>query len=235
MQSGVAAAQEVDAAREEQLNAQVQQYVQMMQPLMWRELDFIRQVCDLTPEQRPKIKAAAEAGVKQAARDMLQPRLAVRGRTPASASMTIRADIAKALTATLSAEQLARYSAEAAQRKQADKQAAIGSAVAQIDTALFLNQQQREKIVEAIDANWREGWEQWLMLWQYGGQYYPQIPDALVTPHLSDEQKTVWRGLQKVDFNSWGGGNERLGADNEWWEGKPPATNEKDKPAQSAP
>src|SRR2546425_6387578 len=51
----------------------IQQYVQLLQPTMWRELDFIRQVCDLTPEQRPKVKTAADAAVKEAAKAMLKP------------------------------------------------------------------------------------------------------------------------------------------------------------------
>jgi hypothetical protein len=135
----------------------------------------------------------------------------------------------------LSKEQLARYAAEDAKRQEADKQAAIQSAVAQVDGALFLTQEQREKIVEAIDNNWQDGWEQWIKMWQYDGRYFPQIPDQHVTPHLNDEQKTVWRGLQKVNVNSWGGHNEQA-VDNVWWEGKTDdAGDGKDKPAATAP
>src|SRR5215204_1706980 len=36
-------------------DARIQQYVQLLQPAMWSELYFVRQVCDLTPEQRPGI------------------------------------------------------------------------------------------------------------------------------------------------------------------------------------
>ena len=207
------------AQREKQLDAQAQQYVQMMQPLMWRELEFVRQTCDLAPEQRPKIKAAGEAGVQLAARDMVRPRIVNRSQSPATAGHTIRDSIAVALEMALSKEQLARYAAEDAKRQEANKQAAIVSAVAQVDGALFLTQEQREKIVEAIDNNWQDGWEQWIKMWQYDGRYFPQIPDQHITPHLNDEQKTVWRGLQKVSVNSWGGHNEQA-VDQEWWEGE---------------
>ena len=221
---GVVAAENApEDERQAQIDAQAQQYVQFMQPLMWRELDFVRQVCEVAPEQRPRIKAAGEAGVKQAARDMVSPRLLGGSRSPATAGQTIRDGIAKELEQALSVEQLSRYIAEAARRKEADKEAAIASAVAQLDTALFLTQEQREKIVQAIDANWQDGWEQWLMMWQYAGQYYPEIPDQHVTPHLTDEQKSVWRGLVKVGINSWGGSDGRQPADDEWWEGKPAA------------
>jgi hypothetical protein len=232
-QEGRAAAQEGQAAapdaravaaakaREQQLDAQAQQYVQLMQPLMWRELEFVRQTCDLAPAQRPKIKAAAEAGVKQAARDMVMPRQAGRGRTPAGAGQVIREEVAKVLKEMLTAEQSAQYNAEHGKRREAEKRAAIASAVATMDTALYLNKEQRDKIVGQLAANWRDEWDGWLQLWQYGGQYYPQVPDNFVVPHLSDEQKTVWRGLQKVNVSSWGGHMQREATDDEWWEGKP--------------
>ena len=218
-QDKAAAAKAQAAAREEQLNAQAQQYVQMMQPSLWRELDFVRLMCELPPEQRPKIKAAGEAAVKQAAREMIQPQRG-RARNVYSARQTIRNAIAEALQQALPADQVAHYKAEALQLTEAEKQAAIASAVAQVDAALFFNNQQRDKLVQALDKNWQENWAQWLMMWQYGGQYYPQIPDQHVTPLLTDEQKVVWRGLQRVDISSWGGEPNRQ-ADDDWWEGKP--------------
>src|SRR4051794_10538509 len=64
-------------ARAQQNDAQIQQYVQLLQPAMWSELDFIRQVCDLAPEQRPQIKNAAEIATKEAAKAILQPQRGV--------------------------------------------------------------------------------------------------------------------------------------------------------------
>src|SRR5436190_58471 len=139
--AGLARAQNLGAvaAQEEQLDAQAQQYVQMMQPAMWRELDFVRQTCPLTPAQRPKVKAAGEAGVKQAARDMVRPRRG--GQSQFTAGRTIREEIAKVLKTTLTAQQFAAYQAEEAKRRKADKKASITSAVATIDGALFLTQE----------------------------------------------------------------------------------------------
>lgn len=207
------------AAEDAQRDAQVQQYVKLMQPLMWRELEFVRQTCDLTPEQRPKIKAAAETSVKQAARDMFSP-LRPTGRTPTTAGQMIRSDVAKALAETLTPDQLARYQAEATKRATALKQATVQSVVAQLDTALYLTEEQRDKVTKSLTANWQEEWEQWLKMWQYAGRYFPQVPDQHVTPHLTDEQKILWRGLQKVSVNSWGSQVQRPEGDDEWWQGK---------------
>src|SRR4030095_9130402 len=108
-------------------DGRIQQYVQMLQPAMWKELDFVRQICDLKPEQRPKIKAAGEAATKQAARNMVNPQL-VRGQrsnTQFTAGQMIREGLTKALQETLSAEDLARFNDEVAKRVAAHKQATI--------------------------------------------------------------------------------------------------------------
>src|SRR5262245_34130292 len=199
-------------------DARVQQYVQLLQPTMWRELDFVRQTCDLTPEQRPKVKAAADAAVKEAARAMLKPQ---RQPTTMIATKAVRDGIQDALKQTLSADQLEHFKIEAAAREAATKKAAIQSVVSQIDGMLFLSQDQREKICTALDTNWQPEWEHWLSMreHQFGEQYLPQVPDQQITPHLTAEQQTVWRGLQKISFNSWQN-NGRRQPDDAWWTGK---------------
>jgi hypothetical protein len=238
---GVGEARGQDAAEKAaEQDGRIQQYVQMLQPAMWKELDFVRQICDLKPEQRPKIKAAGEAATKQAARNMVNPQL-VRGQRPNTqftAGQIIREGLTKALQETLSAEDLARFNDEVAKRVAAHKQATITNVVGQLDGVLYLNKEQREKITANLDINWQPDWEQWLMVRQYGGEYFPTVPDQQVVPHLNSEQVSVWRGLQKVSFNSWGGQNRR--PQDAWWEGKPDnaakaKTKAKAKAAQAAP
>ena len=197
-------------------DARVQQYVQMLQPAMWRELDFVRQVCDLAPEQRPKVKAAADAAVKEAAKAMLQPQRQARS-MPTAAAQMIHDGVHEALKMILTSEQLENYSAEDASRTAATKHATISGVVSQLDGVLFLNAEQREKITVALDSNWQREWEQWLTMHQYAGQYFPQVPDQHVAPHLNADQKTVWSGLQKVMINAWHNGPRRQ-ADDNWWD-----------------
>ncbi len=221
-----AAAAERDAAQ----NAQVQQYVQLLTPTMWTELEFVRQTCELTPEQRPKIKAAAEDAMKQAAREIGMPQAAVaravaavirpaRPRSQTGASQTIRAALSAAIKETVAPAEFEKYSLEATQRAAHRKEAAILGAVARLDSLLCLNAEQREKMVESLNAGWLDDWEQWIQLARYGGHYFPQIPDKHVLPLLNDEQKSVWSGVQKISVNSWGGDNGRA-RDVAWWEGK---------------
>ena len=219
--SSMATARGQDAAdKAAEQDARVQQYVQALQPALWKELDFIRQVCDLKPAQRPKIKAAGEAAVKQGARSFVAPQQ--RSTTRIYAVQTIRDGLMKALKETLTAEEFAHYSEEAATRASALKRATVLSVVGQLDGILYLTQEQREKISAALEQNWKDEWEQWMMIHQYAGQYFPMIPDQHVVPHLNPDQQAVWRGLQKININSWGH-NMRRQADDGWWDGMPEA------------
>lgn len=201
-----------------QNDAQIQQYVQLLQPAMWQELNFIRQVCDLTPEQRPTIRAAADAAVKDGAKAVLQPQRVngVIRSQPTVAAQALHDSLHDAAKKTLTADQLLRYEAENAKRAEATKQAVILGVVAQLDAALFLSIEQREKMVAGLEKDWQREWEQWLTVFQYNGQYFPQVPDKYVTPLLNDEQRLIWSGLQKVSISSWS--NHARGPNDEaWW------------------
>src|SRR5258708_5556351 len=97
-----------------QNDAQLQQYVQLLQPAMWQELNFIRQVCDLTAEQRPKIRTAADAAVKEGAKAVLQPQRAningmmVMRSQPTAGAQAIHDSLHATLKKTLTSEQLER-------------------------------------------------------------------------------------------------------------------------------
>ena len=57
------------------------------------------------------------------------------------------------------------------------------------------------------------------MLNNYGDQYFPSLPDQNIVPHLTKEQKSVWQGLQKIDFgiSFWGGGGQNEFNRDGWW------------------
>ena len=51
-------------------------------------------------------------------------------------------------------------------------------------------------------------------------QYFPVVPDQHVVSHLNAEQKSVWAGLQKVEFGFFSGGGN-VGDDDGWWGDEP--------------
>jgi hypothetical protein len=217
---GRAAARDAAHAKQQEMLQARAQDVQLMQPLMWQELDFIRLTCDLTPEQRPSIKAAAENGVNRAAREIVQPQRSAEGRTVAFALQTIRSHLAKTLLETLTPEQQRRYKIQTDQRLAARRQASIACAIARLDDVLLFTSEQCACVAQALEKNWQDDREQWPNLWRYAVQYCPAISDEVITPCLDTEQKAVWNGLQKISVNRWSGQPARDASDDSWWEGK---------------
>jgi uncharacterized protein YifE (UPF0438 family) len=212
-----------------QVQQWIPQFTQQYRPILQNELNFIRLICDLKPEQRPKIKAAGEASVKEIVRQLAEQQgRAMAGvnfveqqpTTPPEPRRFILDAINKALKETLTEEQMTKYLDESSKRTALRKRAAIMSAVSLIDSHLCLTVEQRNKIIEAISSKWQAEWESWLMLSQYGGQYFPTIPDNLIVTHLNTEQKSVWDSFQKVNFGFWSNGDEEQLNDG-WWGDEP--------------
>ncbi len=211
-----------------QNDAMVQQWLQQFRPILQTELTFIRQMCDLAKEQRPKIKAAGEASLLDAAMKFAKSQQPGRVRVGGAVANTqpeprtiIREGLAQALKETLTPEQMARYTEEATARAAQHKRAAILSVVSRLDGLLCLTAEQREEISTALSSNWQDRWEQWLMMHQYGDQYFPLVPDQHVVAHLNDEQKSVWLALQKIEFGFFGGHFAQQPDDAEWWGDEP--------------
>jgi len=203
------------------------QFLQQLRPILTAELAFIRQFCELPKEQRPKIKAAGEASLEKAARALAERQFLNSVRPFGRANeqpdprQMICDGLTKALEETLTAEAMARYISEVTKRTARRKQAAILSAVSQLDEALSLDLEQREKIFESIASHWQPSWEQWLLLHRYGGHYFPQIPDQHIVSHLNDLQRHVWDGLQKVNFGGGGIAEGHVHEDDGWWGDEP--------------
>ncbi len=201
----------------DQNDAMAQQYEQYMHPHMWRELEFIRQNCDLTAEQRPLIKAAGLASVKEAAKQFVRNQ---RQRANKDIGVSIRQEIFKTLEKALTPDQMAQYQQGSVRRVAGLKKVVILSTVARLDGLLYLSSEQRDKISESFATNWEDDWEGWHGVSRYGGMFFPMIPDRQLVPHLSEQQRSVWQGVRKINPNALIGGNPRPQADEDWWSGK---------------
>ena len=213
--------------------ALMQQFLVQYRPLLTEELGFVRLVCsDLSKDLRPKIKAAGEASLKQAAKEMAQFQnrqnqgIAIQARTQPEPRKMVREAVSKALRETLTVEQMQRYSLEANARKEQRKRAAILCVVSRLDGCLSLSADQREKIIDSISSHWEDRWEQWLMINVYGDQYFPEMPEQYVAPILNPDQKTVWNGLQKINLGVWWGNNGQNAPSDGWWGDEPEAADQ---------
>jgi len=217
----------VPGLNDDQMKQIKEQYKQQLQPILVSELAFIRMTCDIPKDKRPGILKAGRAIVEEAAQKIAEQqnrnrggvRIAVQANNVANdPPKAIRVGLDAALKEVLTEEQLKVYRDEAAHRKEQIKQAAIYSVVARLDGALCLTAESRDKIAETISGNWQESYERWLQIHQYGDQYFPSVPDQLISVHLNDEQKQIWNGLQKIGIGGWGNFGGQVGvADDGWW------------------
>lgn len=215
---------------EAQMKQMAQQYKQQLLPVLTGELAFIRMMCDLPKDKRQAVRAAGLKVVDEVATGMAEQQNrgrvlgAVRAGVPTKQQAindppkAIRMALDVALKEALPEDQLKTYLEEAEHRKNQRKAAAIHSVVARLDGMLCLTAEVRDKITATIAESWQEDWERWLQMHQYGDQYFPTVPDKLVSEHLNAEQRQVWTGLQKVSFGGWGnfGGGVAV-ADDGWW------------------
>lgn len=210
-------------------DAVAQQYIAQLRPILLAELTFVRQMCELAPEQRPAIRAAGEAALKDAARAMAsqqQPQFRVQGGLAISATskeprVIIRRAIEKAVLATLGEVQRTEFLEESERREKFRQRAAIRYVVSRLDSTLFLTEPQRDEIARTLTEKWQDDWDNWLMLPNYGDRYFPSIPDQYVTRPLNPEQVSVWRGLQKISLRGTSFNNGVAAEDDGWWGGGP--------------
>lgn len=216
---------------EERVRALLEHY----RPLVLAELELVRQSCELAPQERPRIKAAAEACVR---RTILHsgklPMDDPFADAPMPSEAELRTRLRKAVAGTLSAEQAASYKRRLDERTARRKRAAILLAVARLDAALYLTAEQRDKIGADLAKSADTDWDSWLSIGEVDGNYIPEVNDGRVVPHLRPEQAAVYSGLEKVSFgvDDAASGNQgaELAEDEAWWRGKPAAQVEAARP-----
>ena len=182
-------------------DTQADELLHKFRPLLMAELNFVREVCDPTPEQYRAIKDESERNLKAVARKHaeLQKRMMRRGgvqmgNASPEPHKLIRDSLTKTVKLTLNDEQLARYQAELDQRTKSRREAAIHNLVARLDQDLVLSSEQREKVAESLLAHWNETWTQQIEQMVSGNQTYPNVPDRYVVPILTPPQRKIWTG-----------------------------------------
>jgi len=212
----------------------IQQVTTQARPMVRAELIFVRNICKLDRESFRQINRDADQVLKEVVNTMvdaqIRPRVIVRAapapvgggavRLPAAAPRPVVAGAAAAnldggkllqnglavvMKKHLSPEQWSHYQAEVDKRDASRKQSAIRYLVDSLDRELYLSDQQREKLTDALSFHWHDRWYLYLEYVLNGNPFYPLGVDPIVTPLLTDAQKKVWQGFQKMD-GFWGFG-----------------------------
>ncbi len=189
------------AAGQANLEPQVRQFIQQFRPAMRAEYYFIRTVCAPTAEQRKLIAREGEKALREASKAYAEvqtrPVQFRNGRAMYPDPRKLIEDgMAKAVMPRLAPEQAARYRAEIEKRSADRREAVVRTLVAKLDQDLILNPDQREKIAAAAAEHWDDSWCQSLETLLYGDQFYPRLPDNVVTPYLDPKQRDIWNGTR---------------------------------------
>ena len=192
------------------LDAQAAQYVQQFRPMFRAEYYFIRNTCGLNADQRKQLARMGETAVKAAARQFVeaQQKMMRGGWRPGTdypdPRKLVEQELARVMSPLLSHDQESRYKAELEKRAASRKQVVIDNLVAKLDGDLVLTSEQRTRLVEALSANWKDAWGQSLEMLMNIDSFFPNIPDQVVAPILTDNQKEVWRRIPKNSNVFWG-------------------------------
>jgi hypothetical protein len=185
----------------------IQQLTMQGKPAVRAELIFVRHVCGLNAQELQKLKTDAEAALNDVVAKLADAQVARRAPgvarnrpgTGFDATKLLQEGLRAAVKKDLTPEQWTRYEAEAQKRSANRKQAGIGLVIDAIDRDLYLSDDQRARLSEALSSHWDDGWSLCADYIMYGNEFYPQAIEPYVTPILSDTQKRVWQGAQKMN------------------------------------
>jgi hypothetical protein len=104
--------------------------------------------------------------------------------------------LTKAVKTNLSPEQAERYQKEVTLRNAARNRALVESLLVRMDNRLSLAPEQRDKLRAVLEKNWNPGWKS-LQMMNQGDWYFPNMPDASISPILTKSQKSIWNGVYK--------------------------------------
>jgi hypothetical protein len=180
------------------LDAQAAQYLQQFRPLARGEYYLIKNVCEPNAEQRKQLASASEQAARGAARKFVeaQQKMMQGGFRPGMTypdPHTLVADEMARVIGFLSIEQQEKYRRERELRAAGRKQVFIDNFVAKLDAELVLTPQQRDKLAAALAANWNDSWGQSLEVLSNLENFFPNIPEQVIAPLLTEKQQAVWR------------------------------------------
>jgi hypothetical protein len=180
-------------------------------PLLKVELSFANRVCHWTDEQRKAAIEVANAWLREFARENAKNNgrairggvMMIAGNMPVAVNAggavpPVEKKLEEKLQGAMTEQQRADYDAERAKRDAFRTDATIDNIVAQMDQILNLTPEQRSKINDSLHENWDAGWAPPLELFVQMTEYVAAFPDEYVTPHLTPEQRTIWKGVQRI-------------------------------------
>jgi hypothetical protein len=198
--AGMSIVQDVRQADEAFVQQFEQQWTPQFRQAYKSEMHFMRIACQPTRQEFEKIKSETEPQLRDTLRKLaVSQRWQHLYKALPEPRVMLANLIAKSVGTTLTPEQAARYQHELEQRATARKQAVLSQLVSRLDKVLILTAEQRAQISEGLKRKWKDSWINTPM-YSFGPQYFPALPDDAIVPFLTQAQKAVWNGIQKMDY-----------------------------------
>jgi hypothetical protein len=190
---------EEEAARAELTTARKRLY----RSLFLAELRFIRVSSGASEEQARRMARAAQGPLQAAVAEFVQNELKkpqAPGFDSTAAFRSVQDAVSAIAKAQLTPEQWARYRDQVAKRTAHRKQAAIRGMLARLEQKLRLTADQRDKLGESLSAHWNPSWDNAVVLIGTNSNF-PEIPDPVILPFLTESQKAAWKAIDKGTWN----------------------------------
>ena len=195
------------------VEALTKQYQRELRRFLRGELRLIRQVSHTTADEDARLLEDGQLAAKDAALKAAQAHIKLTGgharqmyvQLPGPVAYpdphdALRAALARAVQERLSGDKAALYTAETQRRVEAVKQAGVRAIAAELDKRLELTPAQREQLMASLANHWNTEWLPNDMNYSSFANYFPVIPDGVVTPCLNASQRSIWASLAKSGF-----------------------------------
>ncbi|NOY42680.1 MAG: hypothetical protein GXP26_12700 [Planctomycetes bacterium] len=192
-----------------QLKALIEQVRPKLQPLFAAELTFAKTVCEPNQEQFKKMRVQAAPELEKVLRSFAiqqAPRMGIQIggkqiRHRGQQTPKIYEDIEKAASRIVSdvfpEETVKIYQDEQNHRREFRSRSGAMALVAHLDTQYRLSQDQRKELTESIQQVWQRQWQHSLQHLANNPQFFPQVPDDAIVPHLNEVQAKQWQNMQR--------------------------------------
>jgi hypothetical protein len=115
------------------------------------------------------------------------------------ATGTTKQQVDQGIEELLTDEQRTAFAEEKERREQFRAAATADAIIASLQERLGMSEDQREAIKTKL-VPWAKSMNLHMLHYFSGNNYYPNVPEHLLSPHLDDDQMTAYRGLQKHLF-----------------------------------
>ena len=183
------------------------QYGRHFDQVIKTELHFIRVVCQPTRQQYDALAADGKLIRTKVLNKFAMIQQGMNQGIQSSSDNDTRKPVSEGLLEStkrhLTADQVAKYESELAARNNARKDVIVLATAVKLDRKLVLNNDQRAEVTKVLSENWNASWGS-MEVMMYGGESFPNVPDAKIVPFLTETQKKVWRTVNQQSNVFWG-------------------------------